>query len=246
MSRHYQTFHVNLLPYSCSFCAEKFRRKLQLRKHEIQKHTGKYAHTCPHCQKGFLNQFTYSRHLTSHKLGNSQRPCPDCGVVFLKWSALVEHRRKLHKNVPRISCDLCGKVFSRKPNIKQHISLHLLTGGTEVFQCTYDNCPKFYTAKRNLKAHIRSKHEGKQWTCDLCNRQLSTLQKLKQHITAHLDPRRAHLLAKKVSTMSQLLGIKLPEAVEQKILDGKAVTVEPSEFLPAFESTHETTETGSC
>lgn len=241
MNRHYQTHHVNILPYACSQCSEKFRRKLQLKKHEILKHTGKYAYTCSHCSKGFLNQFTFFRHLTTHNV-EKQRPCPDCGAIFLKWSALVEHRRKSHKNVLHISCDLCDKTFSRKNNIKQHIKIHLLTEAN-IFPCTYDNCPKYYIDKRNLTSHIRSKHEGKQWICDQCHRHLSTFQKLKQHIMAHLDTKRAPLLVKKSSTISKLIGIKLPDDVEQKILKGNCSQVAIGSFLPPAESTHETSAT---
>lgn len=235
MNRHYQTHHVVMLPYSCGICSEKFRRKMQLKKHEIKEHTGNYAYTCESCNKGFLNQFTYFRHRTTHKI---QNPCPDCDLVFLKWSALVEHRRKVHKGVPRFSCDICGKTFCRKPNLKEHMSLHLLNE-ENVFQCTYENCSKFYTVKRNLNSHIRSKHEGKRWTCDICKRQLSSFQKLKQHISAHLEGR-AQLLLKKTTAMSKLMGFKLPNDVDQQILEGKGSQVNIESILPPIESTTET------
>ena len=242
MNRHYHMHHVNPLPYSCSQCSEQFRRKLQLKKHEIKKHTGKHAYTCFQCGKGFLNQFTFSRHLTTHKVENTQRPCPDCGVIFFKWSELVDHRRKLHKNVPHITCDLCGKTFSRKPNIKQHMNLHL-SEERNIYPCTYENCPKFYTAKRNLESHIRSKHEGKRWICHFCHRQLSSSQKLNQHIIAHLDPKRNLLLKKKVSTISKLTGIELPDDVEQQILNGKNPEIDIDSILPLVDSIHETSGT---
>lgn len=238
MKRHFQTHHEILLPYKCPQCEEKFRRKLQLKKHEIQKHTGKYPHVCPQCSKGFLNMFTFSRHLTSHK---SENKCPDCSLIFSKWSQLVEHRRNVHKNVPRFVCDICDKSFTRKPNIKQHMNSHL-TNGENTFRCHYPNCPKFYNVKRNLSSHIRSKHEGKRWICDLCSRQLSTLQKLKQHISAHLDSQRLSRLKMPKSTLSCLVGIDLPVHLERQILEGKGSELEFSS-LPQPESTHETSGT---
>lgn len=235
MNRHYQTHHENPFPHSCNQCDEKFRRKLQLKKHEILKHTGKYAYTCPRCSKGFLNTFTFSRHLTTHKQEN---PCPDCTATFTKWSQLVEHRRGVHKNVPRFVCDICDKTFSRKPNIKQHMNSHSTTGAS-TFRCHYVDCPKFYNVKRNLQSHIRSKHLGKRWICDFCSRELSTLQKLKQHIAAHLDPQRAKQLRKVKSTLSSLVGLDLPTHLEHEIIKGKGTELQ-IDSLPLPESTQET------
>lgn len=151
--------------------------------------------------------------------------------------------RKFHKNDKRFACDLCDKTFSRKPNIKQHLQAHVST--VAIFQCHYDNCPKFYNAKRNLVSHIRSKHEGKRWKCDLCDREMSTLQKLQQHVNAHLDPNRSRLLKKTFhSTASKLLGVELHNSIEKKIIHGKGDEVLVDELLLAPpESTHETSET---
>lgn len=223
MKRHYQTCHLNPFPNACSQCNKKFRRKLQLKKHEIKAHSGSYPYTCTHCQKGFLNAFTFKRHLTIHKLENKMKKCSDCQEIFMNWTKLVEHRRKVHKKEQRLSCDLCDKTFSRKPNIKQHMRLHLST--TEVLQCSYENCPKFYSNSRNLASHVRAKHEGRRWICDYCKRELSTMQKLQQHIRAHLDPQRAKMLLKKRSTISKLVGLDLPQGIEHQIINNCKVKV---------------------
>lgn len=240
MNRHYRTHHVELLPQACSQCDERFRRKLQLKKHVILKHSGDYPLKCEHCDKGFLNTFSYSRHLTTHKTVKD-RTCPDCNKTFVKWSLLVEHRRQVHMNVPRFTCDVCSKTFFRKPNIKEHMRLHL--SHEKVFQCHYKNCSKFYNQKRNLNSHIRSKHEGKRWFCAICNQRKSTKQKLEQHMLAHLDPVNSKRLNKKQthksSTIAQLIGVKLPQEVQEKLLNDEAGEVVTESFLN-LESTHET------
>lgn len=223
MNRHFRTHHIDLLPQKCSQCEEKFRRKIQLRKHEIQKHSKDYPHTCPQCNKGFLNTLTLTRHLSVHN-EMSRKKCPDCELMFPKWSLLVEHRRKEHKSDQRFSCDVCHKTFFRKVNIKQHMKLHSKEPREKVFQCLYENCPKFYSEKKNLDAHVRSKHEGKRWTCDLCNRELATKQKIIQHIRAHLDVELSKRLVKKKSTISKLVGIELPQDVEHRIIGGQGST----------------------
>lgn len=117
------------------------------------------------------------------------------------------------------------------------MKLHLFPD--TVFQCHYDNCPKFFNAKRNLMSHIRSKHEGKRWVCNFCESELSTKQKLEQHVLAHLDPKKAARIPKKKSTLSKLIGIELPQPDELKIIRGEGAQVEV-DFLPPLESTHDT------
>lgn len=242
MNRHYQAQHVNLLPQACTECDERFRRKLQLKKHVILKHNGEYPYRCEHCSKGFINTFSFTRHLTTHKISNKERSCPECQVTFEKWSILVEHRRRMHKSEPRYTCDICLKTFCRKPNIKDHMKLHLSL--VEVFQCHYENCSKFYNAKRNLMSHIRSKHEGKRWICAVCNQHKSTKQKLEQHIRAHLDPVNYKRLNKKqthkTSVIAQLIGVELPQDIQEKLLNDEASQIDIESFLPPLESTHET------
>lgn len=224
MKRHYQTHHLNPFPHACQQCDQKFRRKLQLKKHEIKEHTGAFPHTCSVCQKSFLNSLTFKRHLNVHKTENKLKECEDCHLKFPNWSQLVEHRRKTHRKDQRLLCDLCDKSFCRKPNIRQHMQLHLASS-SEVFQCHYENCPSFYSAKRNLMSHIRAKHEGRRWACDLCERELSSLQKLQQHIQSHLDPDRSKLLLKKKSTLSRLVGLDLPQKVEHLIINNGKVEI---------------------
>jgi hypothetical protein len=236
MNRHYKTHHINTLPYSCQQCDEKFRRKHQLKKHLIQKHTGEYPHKCQHCKKGFINVFSLTRHMTIHN-EEKKRSCADCEETFDKWSQLVDHRRKTHKNDLRFSCDICGKFFFRKINIKQHMRVHLLPSDSDdVFLCHYENCPNFYSQKRNLLSHIRSKHECKRWSCDLCQRELATKQKLEQHIKAHLSPTGRKRLNKKKSALSKVIGVELDQKLEHKIMKGEQVDLPIVPQLPAESS----------
>jgi hypothetical protein len=117
----------------------------------------------------------------------------------------------------KFTCDLCDKTFCRKPNIKEHMKIHTMSD--TAFMCHYDNCSKFYTALRNLNAHIRSKHEGKAgWTCDHCNQQLSTKQRLVQHLQAHLDPaRRALLHSRSRPAFMRLIPKACKELLEMKL-----------------------------
>jgi hypothetical protein len=114
--------------------------------------------------------------------------------------------------------------------MKLHMSSH------KVFQCRYKNCPKFYNAKRNLTVHIKSKHQGKRWICDLCGEEKSTKQKLEQHLHAHLDPEKRKLLNKKqtykTSVAYHLIGLKLPPNIQEMLLNDEASSVNIDSIVP--------------
>jgi hypothetical protein len=99
-------------------------------------------------------------------------------------------------------------------------------------------------------AHIRSKHEGRKWICDQCHQEKSTKQKLEQHLRGHLDPEKQKLLNKKLtyqtSVTCRLIGLKLPQDVNEKLLNNEASSISIESILPINEihdtETSETTE----
>jgi uncharacterized Zn-finger protein len=214
MNRHYKTAHEEPLPFKCKECEHRFRRKIQLKKHQKVAHDlGEYTYSCQVCQAGFFNLNLYGKHLVSHKV--KERACDECGQSFPNWTQLVKHKRDGHNILRRFQCDLCDKAFSRKPNLRQHMVLHLQK--ERVYACNYENCSKFYTAKRNLQAHIRSKHEGKHFMCEICKCKLSTKQKLDFHMEGHSDPVKSNILKK--SNIAVLLGIQVHPKMEENLLE---------------------------
>jgi uncharacterized Zn-finger protein len=144
------------------------------------------------------------------------KECSDCHKNFDNWSQLVVHRKEEHKinRNNEFECDLCGKVLCRKPNIREHMKIHLAT--EQVHSCPYENCSKFYSAKRNLNAHIRSKHEGgKKFLCNICKVSLSSNHRLQKHIAAHESNTPTTL---KKSNIGFLLGIKLHSTIQSELI----------------------------
>lgn len=99
----------------------------------------------------------------------------------------------------------------------------------EALVCTYETCHKIYRYKRNLTDHIKRKHEGQVFTCDICNATCCSKSKIAQHI------QKLHLMKRKLkkrkrqkqrkdagepakSVISSLIGISLPLAVEKSLL----------------------------
>lgn len=214
MNRHYKTAHERSSPYTCLECKISYRQRHQLKKHQKLVHNiGEFTYNCGQCGAGFFCIKDFNKHETTHKK-TKERECSDCEQKFPNWTQLVRHKRVSHNVVRSFICDLCGKSFCRKPNIKQHMQLHLQT--YIVYECDYENCSKFYNAKRNLNAHIRSKHQGRHFMCTICKCKLSTKSKLEQHMEGHKDPVREPLLKK--SNISLLLGIHAFEKTEDELL----------------------------
>lgn len=247
MQRHYKQLHLIPKFYQCQNCPEQFKRKSQLKRHQFI-HTGAYPHTCIDCNKGFGNLKSFQRHRTSHIVEKKLRSCQDCSEKFITWSALVVHRRKVH--AAQFECDICSKKFGYKTNIKIHLKLHSTAmEDFKVFQCQYENCPKFYLQERNLESHIKSKHEGKKYNCDYCNLQLSSKQKLLQHIRKHLTVQtatkviknkqerkpRKDLGTKKIPALALFLGLKLDGRTQKMLLNNRGAELKVN--VPVHDST---------
>jgi general transcription factor IIIA len=140
----------------------------------------------------------------------------------------MKHRKLVH--AARFECDFCHKKFFSKHNLKYHFQIHKPKDDRVVYQCTFQNCPKFYFENRNLQAHIRSKHEGRKFTCEVvgCGRALSTKQKLEQHMKLHRSSERAIKKPRKPQAkrkdagqkrleIEKILNVNLPSIVKEKI-----------------------------
>lgn len=244
MKRHYKQRHMKEKMYGCNECEEKFYRKSQLRRHSMM-HTGVFPYNCPKCGKGSINLKQHEHHMVGHK----SYECSTCGEVLKKWSQLMVHRREKHSK--KHQCDVCEKIFSHKSNMDSHMRIH--SSNKVVFPCTVSGCDKFYFHAKNLRAHVRAKHDpDRTWECHMCQRTLSTKQKLILHAKLHSVPgalkkpkkvqtkRRSNVAEKPTnlrnkrginskklkSTAAVLTGLVVERSVEKMIIEGQGKLVE--------------------
>ncbi|KMQ91050.1 putative zinc finger protein 813 [Lasius niger] len=211
----------------CKECGESFSKKYQLAEHQTI-HFGSITYKCDKCAKSFANVTKFKKHKKIHEKDPKRYPCPvsECSEVFDKWLLLCAHRRTKH--VTNHKCNKCDKIFLSKSRLRIHSRTH--SEIRLVVLCPYDNCHKPYFYKSNLEQHIRVKHLGEKFYCDICSAGLTTKKKLIEHIQLHelKKKRKSKKLEQKKkrkdagipkkSMLSGLIGVKLPYNLEKMVM----------------------------
>lgn len=246
MNKHCRAIHSTTTKstrqFQCDICLEKFYRKIQLKQHSFAVHTvGNYRYTCEKCGKGYLLESRLKRHeKVSHKI----HTCELCAVPFEKWSLLLAHKQSEHANV-ELECKICNKTFNSRRGLKEHHNIHVNINERNAIPCTFDGCEKFFFRRSNMLAHFKLKHQNRTFSCSYenCGLELSTKQKLEQHIRViHLGEmgqkklktksksevakRRKDAGVQKVSTASKLFQVILPPEFERAIISGRGEDIQ--------------------
>lgn len=242
MKEHCRTVHStkSSRQFECEICMEKFCRKILLKNHLFAVHTGNYRYNCEKCGKGYLLESRLKRHeKVSHKI----HTCEVCAVAFEKWSLLLAHKQSEHKNV-ELKCSICNKMFNSRRGLREHRNTHVNIDERNAIPCTFDGCEKIFFRRNNMLAHFKLKHENRTFICSFenCNLELSTKQKLDQHIRViHLGEmgqkkgktkskseiaKRKDAGVQKISTASKLFQVILPPEIERAIISGRGKDIQ--------------------
>jgi len=187
-------------PLQCSYCDRRFSKKWMFKEHEAG-HTGALPFKCDvkSCEEAFRDFSLFKAHKRDHEKKTSVKsftcPVAGCEISFQRWSELVVHKKTCHP--PERQCSICQKTFS-PTNLKIHLQVHEESESRVVLQCPVDGCPRFYYHQKNLTHHMRVKHEGIGFHCTICNRTLSSKQKLVQHTEVIHNNRNRIKMKKKV------------------------------------------------
>lgn len=245
LRHHYKRMHSEEKKMSCKECNETFNKKHQFVKHQAM-HSGSMAYKCDKCAKCYPNLSRFNRHQKTHER-SYPCPVPGCSEKFEKWLLLCAHRKAKHvtsmqqfyqeidkssKNTEQIfisdyKCDTCDRVFLSKSRLKIHCKIHF--EDRLVLPCPYDNCHRFYFFKSNLEQHVRTKHLGEKFYCDICSVGLTSKRRLIKHIQRHHEPKkkkkrkvqqkRKDAGIPKRSVLTALIGVNLPHHLEKMVME---------------------------
>ncbi|KAJ8675289.1 hypothetical protein QAD02_011075 [Eretmocerus hayati] len=225
LKRHYKRAHNPERELFCQECKLAFRKRSRYEEH-IASHKNSSMYECEKCKKTFLTHMKLTKHQLNHAPKNYSCPVEGCPDSFERWALLMLHQKVEHSKSNFI-CPECDEVFSSQSSLNQHSKIHI--DNRPAIPCPYKNCKRLYYFKRNLDQHVRIKHTGHKFCCDLCKVELSTKQKLREHILKiHSSPKESFKRKQqstridqgqaKRSALTLLTGFELNAAAEVKLM----------------------------
>ncbi|KAK7864161.1 hypothetical protein R5R35_004077 [Gryllus longicercus] len=155
--------------YVCPVCQEKFSDMSSLAVHLTEKKKLK----CPSCLTLLYSEKSLFLHVCK------RWTCQYCSKSFVQRIKWMVHER-WHTGEKPIKCRKCDQTFRTWQSRRLHESHH-----EPSFQCPY--CGKSFRNKYKFKDHVLC-HEGKEFSCHVCDKKFSGRQGLSKHRTAfHRD-----------------------------------------------------------
>lgn len=169
LRRHEREQHFEA-KHSCQICGEKFVRKYKLGIHERTVHKGVPAVSlnfqCDQCSEKFTEKGVLERHV------KSKHSCSSCGIELCTMRQLLEHRKNVHN---AFICSSCNKSFRDGDKLRRHQNFK---------NC--DICKELLCNEQELRKHMKS-HGGDSLKCTVCEKAMSTKQKLNDHVLKRTD-----------------------------------------------------------
>lgn len=151
------------------------------------------------------------KHLELHNL---DIVCNECNSKFSSESELSKHKQLMHPDSEQLlkpyTCPIYSESFTQLYILTNHEQTH--RNNRKLFRCTHEGCDKLYTTRSGLDSHIKTKHLKRLYKCIFCERQLSTMQKLKHHHSVYhfSDPTASPTTLSEVTLTNGLINLVTP------------------------------------
>jgi len=190
--------HTNEKPFTCIHCKKSYSTAYSLKNH-MDSHTHGNPYICEVCERGFLARSTLARHAKIHKGGMISRfLCEFCGLELVSVMHLKLHMLS-HSCLKSYQCKACSDTFHTTEELSSHMKFHYKHGA----------CQPKRTCKRNKTCRMQKRDECIQATvdvglngrisdnfsrncykCNLCEKKVYTLFKLRFHMLTHNSGKR--------------------------------------------------------
>ncbi|XP_021370492.1 uncharacterized protein LOC110461369 [Mizuhopecten yessoensis] len=141
---------------------------------------------CKRCDVVYTNLVSYVKHVQvfhPYSLKKLKAICKECGLVLESTGELTEHCKEAHQGNGAFVCKDCGKQFPIPRGLQQHRKFfHIVEGN---FAC--EHCGKCFFNKFKLRNHMRNKHSGKEFRCEVCKKVVGSRNALNRHRKSHTE-----------------------------------------------------------
>lgn len=168
--------------FKCPICLKEFRRKKNLREHEITCHQEVPRLACDHCPKRFKAKTKLKIHLATHTEEPSLA-CRTCGKRFYRSDLLRTHEATHTGNKP-FSCDVCARRFATQSMLRSHQVIHQPPPETSA-EVPCPTCGKKFKNKRTLALHVKCHAESLEFKCGTCGKQFARRVHYDGHMRTH-------------------------------------------------------------
>ena len=156
--------------FMCDNCASIFKRKADLRRHEISQHF-EFKHSCDVCGSKFTRLESLLLHLRNiHDNNEKTFQCDKCEETFNKKANFIRHIDSRDKN----GCNVCGAEFCTRRKLLKHAQIHT------TYECVH--CNKTFSKKQSLTMHLAKREEK---LCSECGKRLCNMSDLNSHCFNH-------------------------------------------------------------
>ena len=104
--------------------------------------------------------------------------CNECDDIFTYKSSVKYHMDAIHRGI-QSKCQICGKTVSTM-GLRSHMKTMHQSPGMAEYSCKICSF-KTSISKSYLAKHIRTKHEGFKFKCQLCEAEFCRKESLQKH-----------------------------------------------------------------